>query len=275
MSTPPQVVIGKYGRLAALEVDGSIIEHVHPFAHGLIKVEGPNGRINIAGQEYVLSDQSFALLNAWVPHDGVCAEEGGTVRLLVFYVDLERLVRDQARSGGSGRELVLQGIGHEIPAYLRRATERMMSRFAAGMVAPEDADEFVSLVTAEYAAPNGTVGKPSSYRHVDYRIRRVMDQMRSNPSLSQDLSACSRIAGLSRQHFFTLFRQSTGLSPRVFGNSWRLEVAMDALSCSSMPIQDLAKDLGFSAPAHFTRFFLHHVGSTPSAFRRGILGSSF
>jgi AraC-like DNA-binding protein len=30
--------------------------------------------------------------------------------------------------------------------------------------------------------------------------------------------------------------------------------------------------LGFRAPSHFTRFFLHHLGSTPRAYRHGVHG---
>jgi AraC family transcriptional regulator len=267
----PQVVIGKYCRLAALQISGSIVEHVHPVAHGLIKLAGPNARIAIAGRDYLLNDCRFALLNAWVPHAGVRPEEGQTVRLLAFYVDLERFARDHARVGWFGRHLRMQGISHEVPMRLRRATDHLMNRFAVGKAVPQDADDFAELLILDYAAAIDAVHTPSNYRLVDYRIRRVIEQIRSNPTLSQDLNACFRMAGLSRPHFFALFRQSTGLSPRVFGNSWRLEVAMNALSCPTTPIRDLAKELGFSAPAHFTRFFVHHVGSTPSAFRRGIL----
>lgn len=41
------------------------------------------------------------------------------------------------------------------------------------------------------------------------------------------------------------------------------------LTGTELPIQDIARHLGFSSPAYFTRFVQHHTGAPPSALRRG------
>ena len=37
---------------------------------------------------------------------------------------------------------------------------------------------------------------------------------------------------------------------------------------TDLPVGRIARDLGFTSPAYFTRAFQHHIGKTPSAFRR-------
>lgn len=69
-------------------------------------------------------------------------------------------------------------------------------------------------------------------------------------------------------HFFELFRKTTKLTPRVYANVLRMEAAITALTAGQTPIADLAYDMGFSAPGHFTRFFREHLGTTPTEYRR-------
>jgi AraC-like DNA-binding protein len=40
------------------------------------------------------------------------------------------------------------------------------------------------------------------------------------------------------------------------------------LSETDQPVGQIARDLGFTSPAYFTRAFQHQTGKTPSAFRR-------
>lgn len=73
--------------------------------------------------------------------------------------------------------------------------------------------------------------------------------------------------GISERHFTTLFRRATRLSPKEFYNMRRLEAAFVLLAGASRSISDIGFDLGFSAPAHFTRFMRSNTGWTPSAYR--------
>lgn len=45
--------------------------------------------------------------------------------------------------------------------------------------------------------------------------------------------------------------------------------ARKLLSETRLPVNTIARDLGFASPAYFTRAFQHNIGKTPSAFRRG------
>jgi len=62
-------------------------------------------------------------------------------------------------------------------------------------------------------------------------------------------------AGLSRAHFFRLFESSIGLPPKVYLNLIRMEQAVDAVLNQSASVCETSNQLGFTEPAHFTRFF--------------------
>ena len=76
---------------------------------------------------------------------------------------------------------------------------------------------------------------------------------------------------MSRSHFFRQFKRSIGVSPQHVIDQERIAYALKALGSSSVMLSKLSAELGFSAPAHFTRFFVQHLGCTPSQFRRSLL----
>ena len=78
----------------------------------------------------------------------------------------------------------------------------------------------------------------------------------------------AREVGLSRPHFFKLFRQQMGLTPNIFLNTLRSEQAIDALITTNKSVTEIGLDLGFASQASFTRFFASNVGIPPSDYRR-------
>ena len=106
---------------------------------------------------------------------------------------------------------------------------------------------------------------------LDRRIRRSIEFMESRIGERLGLEALARSVGLSRQHFFELFRRSTALTPSVFWNMLRMEQAVGELGAGLRPIHDIAADLGFSAQSNFTRFFRDHQGVSPRAYRNAVV----
>jgi AraC-like DNA-binding protein len=74
--------------------------------------------------------------------------------------------------------------------------------------------------------------------------------------------------GLSRAHFFSLFRDQLNTTPQVFWSAVRVEEAIRRLVRRDEPLTSVALSLGFSSPGNFSRFFREHMGVSPSGFRR-------
>ena len=83
-----------------------------------------------------------------------------------------------------------------------------------------------------------------------------------------DFDRIAAECGLSRAHFFALFRRGTNLTPSVYANELRMEEGIRKLSTSQSAIAGISLDLGFSAQSHFTRFFREHLGIAPSEYRK-------
>ena len=92
--------------------------------------------------------------------------------------------------------------------------------------------------------------------------------MRFNAGGEADIGTLAKEAGLSRAHFFRLFQSSIGLPPKVYLNVVRMEQAVEAVLHNDSSFSEIGAGLGFSDPAHFTRFFRNNAGVSPSEFRQ-------
>lgn len=73
---------------------------------------------------------------------------------------------------------------------------------------------------------------------------------------------------LSPNYFGDLIKKETGLSPQEHIQRKIVSVAKDTLAASDMSASQVAYELGFQYPQHFTRLFKKHVGCTPLEYRR-------
>jgi transcriptional regulator GlxA family with amidase domain len=69
--------------------------------------------------------------------------------------------------------------------------------------------------------------------------------------------------GLSRQYFTKAFKAATDLTPRHWLLQYRVEMAMQILGTTTLPIAEIAIECGFADQSHFTRVFSRSAGSSP------------
>jgi AraC-like DNA-binding protein len=104
----------------------------------------------------------------------------------------------------------------------------------------------------------------------DFRVRKAMKLLRERVGEIVELNAVAREVGLSRPHFYKLFRSQVGLTPNLYLNALRMERAIDRLAQSGEAVSDIGFDLGFSSQASFSRFFIGNGVVPPSAYRRSV-----
>src|SRR3546814_5533296 len=103
---------------------------------------------------------------------------------------------------------------------------------------------------------------------LDHRLRAAITYMREHVAEKITIEEIAGRVGLSRAHFFALFREQLNTTPQIFWSAVRVEEAMRRMDIDKEGVTQLALDLGFSAPGNFSRFFKEHTGVSPSIYRR-------
>src|SRR5690606_28149443 len=80
----------------------------------------------------------------------------------------------------------------------------------------------------------------------DHRIRKAVALMQAHVSGRITLDEVARSVGLSRPHFFNLFREQMDLTPNVYWNTLRMEEALRQIEASDESLTSVACSLGFT-----------------------------
>ena len=79
---------------------------------------------------------------------------------------------------------------------------------------------------------------------------------------------------LSANYFGDLIKKETGQSAKEYVLSKTIEVAKSKVFESDKTVNEIAFEMGFKYPQHFTRLFRERVGLTPSEFKHSSLQSN-
>ncbi|MBL7709243.1 MAG: AraC family transcriptional regulator, partial [Chitinophagaceae bacterium] len=78
---------------------------------------------------------------------------------------------------------------------------------------------------------------------------------------------CAGELNLSPNYFGDLVKKETGKSPQEYIQSKIIDVAKERIFDISKSVSEIAYDLGFKYPQHFTRLFKQKVGVSPNEYR--------
>ena len=138
-----------------------------------------------------------------------------------------------------------------------------------------DIDDFIdyevhrmidSLLDAADASRPRRRRMPVGQHDMDFRVRKAIDLMKSRVCDRICFDEVAKSVGLSRPHFFALFKEETSLTPNVYWNTLRMDEAMRQLQ-SRESLTSVACNLGFTTQGNFSRFFRDHTGVPPTLYR--------
>jgi AraC-like DNA-binding protein len=89
----------------------------------------------------------------------------------------------------------------------------------------------------------------------------------ANNGVAYSVAHSAEAAGLSVDHFSTLFRLSTGYGPTDYFQRRRIHRSCTLLLNPRPSITEIAAELGFSDAPHFCRLFKRYKDMTPSEYR--------
>ncbi|HEY1054463.1 MAG TPA: helix-turn-helix transcriptional regulator, partial [Emticicia sp.] len=78
---------------------------------------------------------------------------------------------------------------------------------------------------------------------------------------------CADELHLSPNYFGDLIKKETGKSAQEYIQNKIIEEAKNRIFNGDKTVNEVAYELGFKYPQHFTRFFKQHVGQTPNEYK--------
>jgi AraC-like DNA-binding protein len=267
MSTALAVCHGAFGRVTVYRLDKPMRTHAHREGHLTFLLNGPPAIVTISGVPHLVDQNGGVAINPWQPHSfQPCSGEQSSVCLVAYICD-RWLDRDQEGHGslrfgasaipvGTTLVSICASLAH---ALVTNASYRIVNRYLNQLF---DASFDASW---KNGGPHEAALQPPNV--IDFRVRKSLRILDDCLAGGIELDAVARDAGLSRPHFFKLFRESTGVTPALYANTRRIELALDRLMGSQTSITDIGYELGFSSQSHFTHFFSAHVGVAPTQYR--------
>ena len=105
-------------------------------------------------------------------------------------------------------------------------------------------------------------------RHMDERIRSVVDFMVLHPTETYTTARLCEMAGLGETRFRKLFKEQTGKSPGEYLRDMRMTAAGRRLLLSVESVSDIAYSVGYEDVNFFIRVFKKYFGVTPNQYRK-------
>src|SRR5260370_12105067 len=264
MSRAPAVFQGHCGRGTVYQLNRPFNVHAHREGHLIFHIGGTPGCVEVLERPNLLCEETVVAVNPWEPHNFLPKDLAHGALFLVLYVNAEWFGGVRVRRFGCTK-------------FKRTATLDGNIRAAAAMVCGAPSlngldGELRSLIDACHeeswrqadASPDGRAGAAVT----DFRVRKSIRLLPEGVGAELWLDAIAREAGLSRPHFYKLFRTQTGVTPHLYLNTLLMEKALDALATNEASIADIGFDLGFSSQSGFTHFFAANVGMAPTDYRR-------
>ena len=276
MSRALSVYHGPFGRATLYELNRPMTTHAHREGHLTFYVGGGDARVTVAGTPHGLTTRHGVAINPWEPHAFTPSDPIAGGVYLVLYIDHSWF----ARMGRIG-EL---RFGRSDVAMTPRITARVGE--VVSLLEDYDTSEnfdgtLFELTDACFEQSWGLAGgwrlaggwqryRGPAASFIDYRVRKSIVLMSDQLGSEIALDEVARGAGLSRPHFYKLFRRQLGVTPNIYLNTLRMERAVQRLGQTDRSITEIGDELGFSCQSVFTRFFSSHVGMAPTDYRRAV-----
>ena len=108
--------------------------------------------------------------------------------------------------------------------------------------------------------------KSTTREEIFKRLGDAVDYLYSFYEHDITLEQLAQASCLSKFHFLRLFKIAYGKTPGQFLDEVRIKKAIELLKHHAMPVNAIAKSVGYSNSASFSRMFRNHTGVYPTQF---------
>ena len=154
---------------------------------------------------------------------------------------------------------------HEIPAqgsslYLEETVERL---YQAKKNAAYDVDCAIWFVALLY-----DLAKDMNQSDERARMERVLRYINDNINQPITVDSVSADMNYNKDYLSKQFRRYYGINMKRYINQRRMALARQLLSTSRMPLEQIARTMGFDTVQNFYKFFRYHEKVSPSDYRK-------
>jgi AraC-like DNA-binding protein len=269
MSTALAVHHGPFGRVALYALDRFLALHAHREGHLILHIQGPSAAVRVEDRDYPLTPGFGVAVSPWQAHNFISLDPNEPSVFLTLYIRPAWFLEASRQVNGTLR------FGR-VQIEVTEPIERLARQTAVALLQAADDDHVAGnlyeLTQVSFDQSWQWTGGPSLTRCAtprrDFRVRTSVRLMHDRVGDHVALDEIARESGLSRPHFYRLFREQVGVPPNMYLNTLRMETALDRLTSGHEAVTDIGLDLGFASQASFTRFFIANAGIAPSDYRR-------
>ncbi|MEL1266354.1 AraC family transcriptional regulator [Pseudoxanthomonas putridarboris] len=206
-------------------------------------------------------------------HDGDW-DIAGPIGVSHVFLSDERLRAGAGQIGGGDEVELLARVGFDDPVAAR--VMEMLGREAdvadsSSRLFVEQATDLLVTQLLRGHSSRGAIQPAEARRGLaTWQVKKVTAYMRERLGAPIGLDDLAGVAGLSRYHFCTAFRQATGSTPHEWLVRLRIERARQLLADATLPVTDIALSVGYETPSSFAAAFRRISGTTPTAYRRSL-----
>lgn len=261
---------GSFGRATLYELDKPLTTHAHREGHLIFYLGGASSKLRVGDQTVDLDQTAGVAISPWEPHSFNPLPDSENTFVLTLYIKPMWFLENSQSA-----EFALNFGTPKI--HMTPAVEMWVGRLTSVLLDDQPSDKFDGFLfettrqcfdqswhDAEIRPQLHNVRNKFN----DFRVRRSLRLMQENYFEDTQMDEIAREVGLSRPHFFKLFKMQMGITPNLYLNTLRAEHAIDELTTTSKSVTDIGLDLGFASQASFTRFFTSNVGIAPTDYRR-------
>ncbi|EHP44304.1 transcriptional regulator [Cupriavidus basilensis OR16] len=267
-----RIARGRYGRATLHLIDGALVSHAHAEFHLIFKLGGADASFVADGQTVRVLDGSALAFNPWVSHSKL--DSGGDPSLL-----LALLLEPEWLGNATGVTNPASGChfcSASVPVSEKTATDLQWLATLMAQQGTEDGADGIEAVLASlvqgvaqnHLRQRNMTEILANSRPLDFRVRRAADYIRQHAAENPNVEHVAAAVGISRSRLFDQFKACMGVSPQQYLDWVRVRQATRLLAQPGVSVGDVSHQLGFSAQSHFTRFFVQHLGLSPTEFRR-------
>ncbi|MCI8354327.1 MAG: AraC family transcriptional regulator [Lachnospiraceae bacterium] len=122
---------------------------------------------------------------------------------------------------------------------------------------------FLSLI-----AQGASLEEKGESRRADNYVRRAVEFIQGNYCNPIRITDVADYVCINRSYLYTLFHESTGMSPQQFLTTFRITKATELLQLTDLPVESIALSCGYTDPLVFSKSFKQMKKMSPSAYRK-------